>query len=425
MQEMDLDELDQAVNKLMVQATKGKAAKKADDTKPADTSTPVAVKTDDKSDKPADKPADNSGPVVVRRATQIMPRKNGIAMDIVQPKPAAVTPPSAKAARIAPTLQPTKLVEPEEPKEEPKKADDKPADTPAPAPREASAPPKEDNKEVSDDTLASLDMQVDGKPKADLLNDPDHEAHKSVWPDPLDVHGFKADDDAKSVNGMSTAEPKVEEGKTMEHGGKVIAPPTDTAKDEAQEDGSKAEDADKPAEEKPDETPSTPFVDAKVEKRPLGAYADTASEAKPEEKPAETTEPKADDSPKDDSKTDPASIAVQTPKELSPEVVAVESAEPEFVPGAPKIEGDETDMNNLRQMSIPQQYEGKDKKPSDKDRPIFDTKDYHPALKPNATAHKSSKAGTVVTIILILLMVGAAAVAYFTITGTLDITKLL
>jgi hypothetical protein len=421
MKEMDLEELDQEVSKLMDQASKAKA--KPASAPPAATTTAKPVVADDKDDTS----------VPVRRASlQITPRKKGIAMDIVQPKVATPPPPSNRPARVAPTLQPTKPVVLDEPAKE-----EKPADTPEPQAAAPDQPEKQEKPEleVNDSTLAAIDMQSDGSAHPTPAGQ-DDSVHKSVWPDPLEVHGFK-DEDGKKPEPKATPEANAEDDApapapqpTMQHT-MVVTPPSDQpAEPEAKPEAEPEPEAPEEAAEK-DKSQTSPFLETKVEKRPLGAYAD---------KPAETA--KKDDTPKiDDPKQDghaapeeatsnrpePASIAVQTPKELSAEVVAVESAEPEFTPGAPKAEEPEeqNDMDSLRQMAIPQQYHEAEKEPSKEDRPLFDTKEYHPPLQPAATPRHSSKAGTIITFILIFLMMAAAAFAYFVVTGAIDISGLL
>lgn len=414
MQELDLDELDQAVNKLM---TGGPKAKPKSDAPQKDAPAATAVADDDSAQQD-----DTAVPVTVRRTSlDIEPRKRGIAMDIVQNKPAVPPAPSAKPARTAPTLLPTNPnVEPE-----------------PPAPRETAEPPK--TADVSDDTLASLNMQQDGHLNADESEDM---APKSDFPDPLDVHGFKDDDEtakrADDEDAPAAAEPKPAEEQTMHHEVAQVAPP-DGAEEEIKAERA-ADDAKQAAdrEAEADSEPSSPFVTTKVEKRPLGAFADKPAPASDPSPSYDTSaEPPADDKDKimqhGDAKLetqvkDGASIPVQeTPKELSPEVVAVESAEPEFTANQTEAADtdDKGDMNELRQMAIPQQYQAETKPPSEEDRPVFDTKVYHPPINPDATPPvKSSKVGLVVSIIFILLMVVAAALAYFAVTGSIDLTRL-
>lgn len=424
--DLDFDELHEQVSKLMDQATKPKkkarvkVADKSEDpqpaaepakaesdkvevkqSKPAEPAKTEAPKEEPKPVTPEEKPAERQEevtPVAVRRpAPAIVPRRQGIAMDIVQPaKQAQVAPPSVRASRTSPTLQPTGPVEPEPPR-----------------PRETTAPvseaPKHD--EVSDETLASLNLQSDSKPRpaaaAETVPAPDHA--KATFPDPLEVHGFGGEEEKKPD--LPDSPP------TMEHKS-VVEPDKET-----EEEAASVETADTSA---TPEASGTPFVNAKVEKRPLGAFAATPAPDAPAAEPEApvTTEVTTDDeAPKEEK---PAEVpTTPTPKELDPALVAVESSEPEFTPVTPPAP--KPNVNELRQMAIPPQYKATEAEPSKDDRPIFDTKTYHPPIAPVAKAHKGggSKAGMVLTLILILLIVIAGVLAYFMATGAIDVDNLL
>jgi hypothetical protein len=381
--DLDFDELHKEVSKLMDRTSKPKAKKAAP--KPADKPQESAKDTPKEAavtPKEEPKPAET---ITVRRsAAQVVPRRPGVAMDIVQPSKTSVEPPSVRASRTALTIQPTGPIEPE-----------------PPHPREAaiaptSPPAKED---VSDETLASLNLQKDSKPAAGASED--HDA-TSTFPDPLDVHGF-TDGEEKASGEASVFSPP-----TMEHATPTLTPS-----------------AEKPADEPATDTGGTPFVNAKVEKRPLGAFAETAPGGQSTVEPEEPGDTIKDTSSKEE-KPETAAINVPAPpKELNPELVAVESAEPEFTPGSP--EAKKTSVNDLRQMSIPQQYKAADAEPSREDRPVFDTKTYHPPLQPVTKVHKtgSSRAGMLLTIILIILLIAAGVVAYFVATGAIDVNSLL
>jgi hypothetical protein len=201
----------------------------------------------------------------------------------------------------------------------------------------------------------------------------------------------------------------------MVHGSAGTVAPPET-QDEPEEEPAQELSPSQPA---PSMAPAdgTPFVNAKVEKRPLGAFATTA----PAPVPAPTTAVEPKPEPKPARNPDAAQVEVPAaPEELRPEVVAVESAESELNPSGEPLQ-------NLRQMSIPQQYHTNDKESSHDDRPVFDTKTYHTPLQPVATPKRAtgSKAGMILTMILILLLVIAGVVAYFIATGSIDISKLL
>jgi hypothetical protein len=415
--DLDLDELHKQVSKLMDQAGKSKVKKapsksaaKSEPTndtpkEPAVTPPEEPAKEPPKQDEPKaddekielkvgtktdDKKEDAGAPITVRRPmVQVMPRRPGVAMDIVQPVKTGVEPPSARASRTAPTIQPTGPVESE-----------------PPHPREtivASAPtPAKEKEDVSEETLASLNLQKDSPRPASAPE----ESAKSTFPDPLDVHGFKDGEEDKPSGDSATTNPP-----TMEHTAPAVTPSSDKPADESSE--------------PPADNNATPFVNAKVEKRPLGAFAGASQ---PEQTTVEPEEP--GETPKDASKEEKSEAAAinvpAPPKELNPELVAVESSEPEFTPGSP--EAKKTSMSDLRQMSIPPQYKSADAEPSKEDRPIFDTKTYHPPLQPVAKVHKGgggSRAGMLLTLILIILLVAAGVVAYFVATGSIDVNSIL
>lgn len=184
------------------------------------------------------------------------------------------------------------------------------------------------------------------------------------WPDPLDVHGFSLQDD-KTPDAQET---------------------------------------------------STPFVTKKVEKRPLGAYAETT---KADSVTSEDTMPSNEDVPEPNK---PTLTTVQQPKELSPEVMAVESAEAEFHPEPAQQEPEAPSADDLRQMAIPQQYKTNDKEVSSQERPVFDTKEYHPAIEAHST--RRSK-GWLALVIFALVLIATLAGAYYIMTGGFDFSMLL
>ncbi|HSE60723.1 MAG TPA: hypothetical protein VLA88_00335 [Candidatus Saccharimonadales bacterium] len=410
--DLDLDELHAQVSKLMDQASKPKAKKAhvkvADKSEPAEPpkESPEPSKSEEHKEHTAEpvkaedytpEKKEESTPIAVRRpAAAIVPKRQGIAMDIVQPaKPAQLAPPSVRASRTSPTLQPTGPVaaEPPRPRE---------ASAPTPAPESAKS------KDVSEETLASLNLQKDS-PRAAAVLDAVPEHAKATFPDPLEAHGFGGEEEKKPD--LPATPP------TMEH--KSIIEPDTPQPDTVTSETDPVQEA--PGEAAP-ETTGTPFVNAKVEKRPLGAFATTPTEVAPTEVPIIPDEPKGD-IPRDDKPTDLPTTP--TPKELDPELVAVESSEPEFTPTTPPAP--RATVNDLRQMAIPPQYKTNETEPSKDDRPIFDTKTYHPPIAPPAKAHKGggSKAGMVLTLTLIILIVLAGVAAYFVATGAVDVNSIL
>ena len=143
-------------------------------------------------------------------------------------------------------------------------------------------------------------------------------------------------------------------------------------------------------EDQPEEKPvqTSPFLaEAKVEKRPLGAFSMYKPEEPPEPRIESSEPPVVDELTPDadgtfsqpDTSTEPESAeskdepAVASKEPDNPEPKAVHKPEPETEPTKP-------DMHSAAMMSIPQQYRTENK-PTDKaKRPIFDTKEYHPPL---------------------------------------------
>lgn len=383
MKDMDLDELHQAVNALMDDSKKPKAKKPA-----AVTNSSAKGPEPKKEEKPAavSKSNDESVRVTVNRPRPQVPqrtRTRGAAMDIVQPRTSLkAAPPSARAARVAPTLTPTQPLTPEPP------VSAKPAESPA---------------DVSDDVLASIDMQsppaksqsapVADKPMPDKKDD-------QAWPDPLDFHDFV--DDTKQ---------KPKESQPAETTAPTVEQPAPTMAST------------------PEEPTPSPFVTTKVEKRPLGAYATTPEPAQAESKeptqptpetqsPAQPIEPQPSTE-----KSEPKAPPTPQPEELSPEVVAVESAVSSVnvaVPAEPST------PDELRNMAIPPQYQTKEHQPSQDTRPIFDTKEYHAPAAPVHAAHRGGSIWSwVLIIMLVILLTTAGVLAYYVMTDNFDITTLL
>ena len=348
--------------------------------------------------------SDRGEPIAVRRplATRIAPKKRGIAMDVIQSaKPVAVTPPSSRPSRTGAALQPTGHVAPET------------VQTPQPAhagqPSVAN-PPSDD---VSDDTLASLDMQKDGfaRPKTVVEEPPKpHPAAKSAFPDPLDVHGFNDQETPKQPETAAKPQKSETEPKNT----------WDPLLDDAPEPQTEA-----PAEPEPEvaapELSASPFLNAKVEKRPLGAFASHIPAPQPEVAP-ETP-------PNEPTHAEPVAHTASDATWQSPAGQSVaETAEPERT--APEPTDDpkvaSTPLDHLRGASIPPQYHAAEKESNKDDRPIFDTKNYHTPIEAHASHRRTggSHAGIMLTVILIILLIAAGVAAYFVATGGIDLQKL-
>jgi hypothetical protein len=200
--------------------------------------------------------------------------------------------------------------------------------------------------------------------EADATADP---VKKDVaWPDPLDLTSTLEEP------AVSAEEPVVAEVETPE-----IAMPEPKA------------------EAVSPETSSTPFVtDAKVDKRPLGAFG--LAEA-----PVEPIPPAKSD-------LDEQRPPDVTPPELQPDVVSVEAADKEFAPEEP---GSETPASSGLSQSIPQQYHTPADAPDQTPHPIFDTNEYHQPLLP--ATHPKKKRGWLIVIIIVALLVVGSALGYF------------
>lgn len=410
-EDLDLDELDQAVNNIMTRPRGKRAAKK-----PAESSdaSPVASKPEPSRtpEEPVLPPAraPEAVRVTVNRPMPKVPERRRMhpgAMDIIQPtahvKPKA---PSGQPGRVATHLQPTQEVKPEPRTSAPTeeltfKAE--PASTPQPQ-RSLDTP-----QEVSDEVLASLSLLDEKKPDTNFLA-PDKKAdnpmlsapepqpepvkkHDDGWPDPLDFHGFGDAHEATPAPAeppesaiLHTAPVPDEEPKE--------APPslgvepvsvTDRHDDAAT-------------------INSSPFVTTKVEKRPLGAFADAAQE------PAKVALPEPEEPPvphESTSKEELAEASLGSKQHLET---------PEH--------HNNFDPTNLRSMTIPPQYHTAEQKPKDDVHHVFDTKEYHAAPPHMHTAHKSSPALAISIVVLVVLILAALLVGYFMMTGTFDVTQL-
>jgi hypothetical protein len=196
------------------------------------------------------------------------------------------------------------------------------------------------------------------KPEAPAPTEP--EARSTEWPDPLDFHGFKMDEEPATAP----------------------TPPQDTSEP----------DTTKPLE--------SPFLsDTKVEKRPLGAFSTNEATKEPPAAPEEPETPLLE-------APDEELIPAETEKAEEP--ATPEEPEAPTEPQPAPVEAEEP----VGPTSITQQYK---EQPSTTDQPsgaIFDTEAYHQPL-----AHpekKRSGAMVIVWIIaLILLGVGAGAGVYF------------
>lgn len=327
--DLDLDELHDAVNALMEQSKSKKTAPSTENT-PVPVTTEPAQAVEVNKQKVVAQTAD-SNKIEVRRPLPNLAvgRPRGRAMDVIGPKQSPpVMPPSSRGGREAPTIQPSQEVKAEAPKAEP-----------------AEPSPVHETPEL--------------KPEA-----PKHE-----WPDPLELQ-------STDVNSQVSA----------------------TANEKSQADQQSYG--------------TSPFLNTKVEKRPLGAYAVEKSE--PEVEQNNQTAPDLAEMP------DQALSTPQQPSELSPEVVAVESAETEHL-AAPESNNE---IQDARQSAIHQQYQTKPKDVDVGSHPVFDTKDYHPPIESHTHPKNGSALGWVMVIVFALVLIGALLFAFYMMTGGLDFSVL-
>ncbi len=182
----------------------------------------------------------------------------------------------------------------------------------------------------------------------------------------------------------------------------------------------------------------TPFLNTKVEKRPLGAFNSSNDER---DELAKTPEPKQDDEP----------YMPSTPeqKELSPELVAAEASETPFEVEKPttfepakdfKYEpkheskheskheaehhSDSTDLKTFSNMPIPQQYNKVEKPANTDSRSVFDTKDYHTPLTPPGKEHHKNGVWVVMLVIVSVISAGLIVAAFMVMNGQLVIPSL-
>jgi hypothetical protein len=428
MQDLDLDELDQAVNKMMDKSSRGKRAARSDspavpsrpvysvkvDPAPTAVTTPDPEKSSEESPALPPSRAPESLHVSVNRPMPRVPERRRMhpgAMDIIQPStPQKAAAPSSRPGRMAADLQPTKEVIPEPRTTFPAQESATPSqpeelnfkdDSPAPlaeSEQKSARTSFDSPQEVSDEVLASLSLLDEPKPAQNLLvSEPqtdtptaltDEPKKNDGWPDPLDFHEFGDKPDAPAVKEEPAPEAPVAADIPVEE-------PKETPPSMATEPVSVTDRHDDAA-----SLASSPFVTTKVEKRPLGAFADAAHEPPK----AVLPEPEAHVPAETTSKEEMASASLESKHHVS----------------AP----DEHDPTDLRSMTIPPQYHQGEQKPHDDIHHMYDTKEYHAPPQHMHTAHKSSPALVVGVVVLIVLIIAAVAVGYLMMTGAFDVSTL-
>jgi len=352
MNDFDFEELDKAVNQLATKTTDEHGAAPTDapltikprvpePIKPESRPEPVAVSAPEPP-KPTEESKTESIPVA-------QPQKHPSRLTETRPRNRGsfmdIVPPANRkpSGRVGVSIQP--ISKPE---------DIVPTHDPEPTPKVELKPIEEPPKpELQDETPSPAEpAQKVEAPKTDS---------DVSWPDPLDFHDTEP---AKKEEKPEEPEP---------------AEPADAA---------------------------SPFLaEAKVEKRPLGAFSNFR--AKPDEKPEPAPQP------------EPTPELIKD--ELTPEKDGTfkepEAPTPEKAPPAPQSEPKEKeepskpDLHNAAMMSIPQQYHAEAKVTDKTTRPIFDTKEYHPPLLEAATGeHRGggSMWGKLFIALVVLALLGVA-----------------
>lgn len=399
MKDIDFEELDKAVSSLL--AKKGSPPHEPDSGNPLPASEEnqspgsapaVAAPATEPTEPPANPMLPSKSPA---NRSAVMSLRSGRVMDMVRPsslssddKPDAPPPKLASVSssgRLIDMVRPSPLVSPEASTSESSSV------------AAGSKQVQPINEHVVPDPITPLDESNEAIPetppeivKPELEPDTNDTADHT-WPDPLALHGFV--DDGEPV-----------EGADLNNGPKPLADsvtPEPTA-------------AVVPASEVP---AASPFLaDTKVEKRPLGAYAEAAAPNPPENKADNKTGDKLEDKPAaapvvdEGLPADTASVAIEQPlpPELENDIVAVEANDN-------NLEKNDTlpslQAPSLATMSIPQQYKDGEAKDTHDDNQLFDTKEYHAPIP--VAEHKGSGKTTLILLAILLLTVAGGAIYWW------------
>lgn len=357
MNDFDFEELDKAVNQL---ASKTHDEHGDLDSAPAQASKPVSAVGMPASIAPVSKPEPKPEPAAIPtpatsveapavKSTSVpakhrlgdTPARRGSFMDIVPPAP------RKSPTRVGVSVQPVSKAEEITP-EAPAKAEPEPINAPASKPE---VEPKPAPELTAEPHLERTEIQP--RPDASVAAEVGKESTDVAWPDPLDFNDDK--------------------------------PVTSTVSAESTE-------------------PVSPFLaEAKVEKRPLGAFSNFKA----------TEEPKQPEANEELAKPEPQVVQ----DELTPETDGT-FKEPEKAPLPPKEgekpeekESAKPDLHGAAMMSIPDQYRPEPKATDKTPRPVYDTKEYHPPLI-EATSHEHRGGGSmwgkifIAFVVLALIAVG-------------------
>lgn len=371
MKDIDFDELDKAVGSVLNSGAATPSATATADPKPA----PAADAA------PPASPAPDRTPVTPSASISpaVSPaRKRGQFLDMVHPSADMTKTPKMPTA-VRKSVQPlsSSLVGESIP-------------TPTPTPTPSLHPPTNTLQQVQPEpTEAAKTMSSD-----DVAENTTETTHET-WPDPLDFAQESAE--AASVSQQIASEPPVD----------VVS--------EQQSDTEQVESA------------QTPFVpDAKVDKRPLGAFATpeetapteieapTASTVPSEEAPefnsdvnsVESAGLSHDESEEVAALGDAGAVAAPESDEVMP-VVDTPPAGSEETPAAPVAEQPVSVPPAAGQSaSIPQQYKTAETPQTEEStHPLFDSEEYHQPLLPDGKK-KSKKVVLIVILLIVLLLIG-------------------
>lgn len=392
MKDIDFDELDRAVGSILTGsgtkadnhpavATDSKTVSApVTSVRPTNNTSPARAVVESRTSSPETSP---SVSIPTRRSIPAVRRSSGRFMDVVHPssdmKTKTPEAPVSKKAKLAPIsadlLQPSTA-----PKIDTPKATEPDVDTTVAS------------------TIPDAPQAVDNT----LVPEPS-------WPDPLDVMGDQSTA-SESNKGENVSTGEVPDQSTATTSG--VNDDQDRLADAmpvtAADEGLAAENATA-------DSTQTPFLtDAKINKRPLGAFGlNEASEVEPPQT--------GDDS---DGGTQPAAELTSTdqpvsqplPPELQPEAVRVESTE---VPEADDTKG-ATDQPAaaavaapvLTQSISPQYQATEDDDDDEQTRSLFDTQDYHQPLIPAHAGTSKGKRIAITVIMTVLLLAVGAAIGY-------------
>lgn len=163
-----------------------------------------------------------------------------------------------------------------------------------------------------------------------------------------------------------------------------------------------------PVKAEPESTePVSPFLaEAKVEKRPLGAFSNFKPASEPKPEPSKPVEEKADES--QDELTPQADGTFEEPKKEKAPLPPKEGENSE------DKEPTKPDLHGAAMMAIPDQYRPEPKATDKTTRPVYDTKEYHPPLV-EAAGHEHRGGGSMWGKIFVALVALAliAVAGYF------------